>query len=86
MSHKLIEAIKAIDYKSLAIKAVWTFVQAFLGVCIIALESIIDLLFAGDWTALGVVALATAVAGLAAGLSALKTLIIGLVRELKAVA
>lgn len=86
MSNKLIEAVKTLDYKDLAKRALWTFVQAFLGVTIVAFESIIDLVFLGDWTGSWALILATAIAGLAAGLSALKTLIVGVVRQLKEVA
>jgi len=68
------EALKQIDVKDLAARAAWTFLQAFLAVFLLAGESIVDLLFRGDWEQLYVVVLAATVAGIAAGLSALKTL------------
>ena len=83
MSYKLIEAIKAIDYKDLGTRALWTFVQGFLAVFLFASEQIIDTLFLGNWEDSYALILATGIAGIAAGLSALKTLIIGITRELK---
>lgn len=84
MSYKLIEALKTIDYKDVAVRALWTFTQAFLAVALFAIDDIIELLFTGDWYGIWALLLATGVAGIAAGLSALKTLIISVVKELKA--
>lgn len=84
MSSKIIEAVKTIDIKDVAVRALWTFAQAFLAVVLLVIEDIIDLVFKGDWTALQALTVATAVAGLAAGLSALKTVIISVVRDIKA--
>lgn len=78
------EALKTIDWKDLAVRAVWTFLQAFLAVFIIAGESIIDLLFGGDWEGLLTLLVATAVAATAAGLSALKTVIVEVIRNVRA--
>ena len=84
MSSKIVEALKTINYKDVAVRALWTFVQAFLAVLLVASTQIIDLVFAGDWTALYALAIVTATSGLAAGLSALKTVIIGVVADIKA--
>ena len=80
----IIDAIKRIDIGNLAERAIATFLQAFLAVALVGAESIIDLLFAGDWTGLWTLSLATGIAGLAAGLSALKTLLIEVVRAVRA--
>lgn len=83
MSNKIIEAVKTLDYKDLATRALWTFLQAFLAVLLFSSDSIIDLLFNGDWTGLYALIIATGVAGIAAGLSALKTLLLSVVSEIK---
>ena len=80
----IIDAIKRIDIGNLAERAIATFLQAFLAVALVGAESIIDLLFAGDWGGLWTLSLATGIAGLAAGLSALKTLLIEVVRAVRA--
>lgn len=80
----MIDRILNLDWKDIATRALWTFSQAFLAVALVGAESIIDLLFAGDWGGLWTVMLALGVAGLAAGLSALKTLLIEVVRSVKA--
>lgn len=82
MSYKLIEAIKAINYKDLATRAMWTFLQAFLAVIIFSGESIIDLLFKGDWEQLYVLALAVTLSAIAAGLSAVKTILVEVIAQL----
>lgn len=79
----LLETLKAINWSDIAKRALWTFVQAFLAVFIVAGESIIDLLFNADWQALSVLLIATLVSALAAGLSAIKTIAIEVVRNLK---
>lgn len=83
MSYKLIEAVKSIDYKDLAKRALWTFAQGFLAVALIGIEPIIDEVFTGNWDGAYALVLATGIGAVAAGLSALKTLIIGIVKELK---
>ena len=80
---KLVEHLQTIDWQNLVTRALWTFAQAFLAVILVAGESIIDLLFAGDWTGLWTLMIATMIAGAAAGFSALKTLTIDLFREFK---
>ncbi|NCU39016.1 hypothetical protein EOL96_08345 [Candidatus Saccharibacteria bacterium] len=79
----MLEALKTFDYKDLAKRAAWTFIQAFLAVFILSGESIINLVFDGSWEALLTLLLALAVAGIAAGLSALKTLTVQLLETLK---
>lgn len=81
---KAIEAIKSINYKDVAARAAWTFVQAFVACFIVAAESIINSLFAGDWTVLRTVIIATVVSAFAAGLSAVKTVVLETVRAIKA--
>ena len=80
---KVFEAIKAVDWRDVAVRAVWTFLQAFLAVFIIAGESIIDLLFDANWEALSVLIVATAVSALAAGLSAVKTVVLEVLHQLR---
>lgn len=70
-----------INIKDILTRAGWTFLQAFLAVFILAGESIIELLFNGDWTGLWTVLVATTVGATAAGLSALKTVIVEVVRN-----
>lgn len=77
------ETFKSINWKDFASRAAWTFLQAFIAVFLLSGESMIDLLFNGDLEALIVLLVATSVAALAAGLSALKTITIELVRMLK---
>ena len=79
-----IDKIIAMDWRDVATRAAWTFLQAFLAVALVGAESIIDLLFAGDWGGLWTLSLATGIAGLAAGLSAIKTLLIEVVRAVRA--
>lgn len=83
MKYRLIESIKTLNYKDLVERMFWTFVQAFLGVFLFTGELIIDLLFKGDWTGLYALTITTGAAALAAGLSALKTIILGVIKELK---
>lgn len=81
---RLLEATKAIDWRDVAMRAAWTFLQAALAVFIVAGESIIDLLFKGDWNGLLTLLIATAIAATAAGLSAVKTILVAIIRELRA--
>ena len=80
---KLLDHLGAINWRNLITRALWTFAQAFLAVILISGESIIDLLFAGDWTGLWTLSVAVLIAGVSAGFSALKTLTIDLFREFK---
>ena len=77
------EAILALNWRDIATRAAWTFLQAFLAVILVAGESIIDLLFNADWTQLWTLLLATVLAAVAAGLSALKTLIVEIIRQIR---
>lgn len=83
MKYQLIEALKSLDYKDLATRSAWTFLQAFLAVFLFTGELIIDLLFKGDWTALYALIITTSVAAISAGLSAVKTIILGVINQLK---
>lgn len=79
----MLEAIKGINWQDIAVRAVWTFLQAFLAVFILAGESIVDVLFNADWEALSVLIVATAVSALAAGLSAVKTIVLEVLGRLR---
>ena len=72
-----------INWEDVAKRAAWTFAQAFLAVFLIGADSIIDLLFKGDWQQLYVLSLATVVAGIAAGLSAVKSVALEIIATLK---
>lgn len=80
---KYLEALKKVNYKELGIRATWTFLQGFLAVFILSAEQMVDLIFNADWSGLYVLMVATWVASIAAGLSALKTLIIQYIAKLK---
>ena len=71
------------NWKDLIIRALWTFAQAFLACFIVSGESFINLIFSGDWNALLTLLIATLIAATAAGLSALKTLLIELFRQFR---
>lgn len=75
--------VTTLNYKDLLTRALWTFVQAFLAVILFGIDSIIDLLFNGDWTGLYTAAVALLIAAVAAGLSALKTIIVAFVLEIR---
>ena len=79
----VIDKIIAMNWRDVATRAAWTFLQAFLAVIIVAGESIIDLLFNADWTQLWTLLLATVLAAVAAGLSAMKTLIVEIIRQIR---
>lgn len=83
MSSKIAQALKTINYKDVAVRAVWTFVQGFLAVILVVSEQLVTLAFAGDWEALKSVAVATVIGAVAAGFSALKTVIIGVIADIK---
>lgn len=79
----VINTIKELDWADVAKRALWTFSQAFLAVFILAGESIVDVLFNADWEALSVLIVATAVSALAAGLSAVKTIVLEVLGRLR---
>jgi hypothetical protein len=85
MSSKIFEALKTIDYQDVAVRALWTAVQAFLAVFLLASEQIINSVFTGDWEGSYALIIATAVAGLAAAISAVKTLVLSIAKQLKSV-
>ena len=78
---QVFDKIKAIDYADLLSRAAWTFLQAFLGVFLFSYESIIDFAFNGDWTGLWALILTLSIAGVAAGVSALKTFVLALFKK-----
>jgi hypothetical protein len=84
VSHKLLEAFKSINLKDLAARAGWTFLQSFVAVFLLVAEDIVEIAFTGDWTSLYALLIPTTVGAIAAGLSALKTVILEVVRDLKA--
>lgn len=84
MSSKIVDAIKSIDYKDLSVRALWTFLQAFLAVFLVVSGQFVDLAFAGDWQALYQLAIITGISAIAASLSALKTVVIGVIADIKA--
>lgn len=77
------QSLKQVNYEDVLKRAAWTFIQAFLAVFVFALDSLVDLLFKGDWTQLYALILATLVGATAAGLSALKTIVLEYVSKLK---
>ena len=79
----LFDHLEAINWRNLITRALWTFAQAFLAVILVSGETIIDLLFKADWVGLWTLMIATMVAGVAAGFSALKTLTVDLFRQFK---
>lgn len=80
---KAIDALLSINYKDVAARAGWTFIQVFLAAFIVAGESIINLLFAASWNDLLTLLLATALSATAAGLSAVKTIVLETIREIR---
>ena len=77
------EAIMSINWKDLLSRAAWTFIQVFIAAFLVAGEDIINLIFNADWSRLWVLVVATSLAGVAAGLSAVKTLVIEVIRGLR---
>ena len=80
---EILNATKAIDWKNVATRASWTFLQAFLAVFIMAGDTIIDSLFAGDWSGLGPLLITVGLSAMAAGLSAVKTVAVDVLEKLK---
>nr|DAE00499.1 MAG TPA: holin [Siphoviridae sp. ctg2r17]DAG72453.1 MAG TPA: holin [Caudoviricetes sp.]DAP23498.1 MAG TPA: holin [Caudoviricetes sp.]DAP97240.1 MAG TPA: holin [Caudoviricetes sp.]DAS55076.1 MAG TPA: holin [Caudoviricetes sp.] len=80
---KSLEALKNINYKDVAIRAGWTFLQTFIATFLLAGVNLVNLLFAASWHELYALTMATALSAIAAGLSAAKTIILDLVRQMK---
>ncbi|MCJ1965209.1 hypothetical protein [Candidatus Nanosynbacter sp. TM7-057] len=78
-----LKALKNIDYKDVAIRAGWTFLQTFIATFLLAGVNLVNLLFAASWHELYALIMATALSAIAAGLSAAKTIILDLVRQMK---
>lgn len=77
------EAILNMDWRDVATRAAWTFLQAFLAVFILSGESFINLLFAADWGSLSTLFWSTMAGAIAAGISALKTVVLEVNRIIK---
>ena len=71
----IINAIKGIDWRNVLERAFWTFLQVFLAAFVLAGESFIDLIFNANWSGLMTLVMATTIAGISAGFSALKTFV-----------
>lgn len=80
---KSLEALKNINYKDVAARALWTFLQTFIATFLLAGVNLVNLLFAASWRELWTLALATTLSAIAAGLSAAKTIVIELVRQMQ---
>lgn len=80
----IIQAIKSINWKNVLTRALWTALQTFLAVFLVAGESLVNFIFSGDWQALWTLSLATLLSAITACLSALKTITIELLNEIKA--
>lgn len=80
---KIWNAIKNVDWEDVNNRAFWTFLQAFLACFILAAEPIIEFLFAGNWSGLISLSLATLIAGISAGLSAAKTVIVEVITNIR---
>lgn len=79
----VIRAITSIDYGDVAARAAWTFAQTFLGVFLLSGASLIELLFNAGWDELFAALFATCAAALAAGMSAVKTIVLETYREIQ---
>jgi hypothetical protein len=80
---KSLEALKNINYKDVAERALWTFLQTFIATFLLAGVNLVNLLFAASWRELYALAIAAILSAIAAGLSAAKTVIVGLIREMQ---
>ena len=78
-----INAIKGIDWRNVLERSFWTFLQVFLAAFVLAGESFIDLIFNASWSELTTLLIATTLAALSAGLSAVKTIAIDVIRAIK---
>ena len=82
---KSLEVLKNINYEDVAARALWTFLQTFIATFLLAGINIVNLLFSASWHELWTLTLATTLSAIAAGLSAVKTIIIELVRQMQQV-
>ena len=80
---KSLEALKNINYKDVAARALWTFFQTFIATFLLAGINLVNLLFSASWHELWALTLATTLSAIAAGLSAAKTIIVELVRQMQ---
>lgn len=80
---KSLEALKNINYKDVAERALWTFLQTFIATFLLAGVNLVNLLFSASWRELYALAIAATLSAIAAGLSAAKTVIVGLIREMQ---
>lgn len=80
---KIWNAVKSIDWRNVGSRAAWTFVQAFLACFILAVEPILDLVFAGKMAGILPLIASTLIASFSAGFSALKTIIFEVLTEIK---
>ena len=80
---KSLEPLKNINYKDVIVRALWTFVQTFIATFLLAGVNLVNLLFSASWCELWALALATTLSAIAAGLSAAKTIIVELVRQMQ---
>ena len=78
-----IDKIIAMNWRDVVARAAWTFLQAFLAVFIMAGDTIINSLFAGDWAGLQALMITISLSALAAGLSAVKTILVEVLNGLK---
>ena len=78
-----VDAILALNWRDIATRAAWTFLQAFLAVFIMAGDTIINSLFAGNWAGLQALMITISLSALAAGLSAVKTIVVEVLNGLK---
>ena len=80
---KSLEALKNINYKDVAERALWTFLQTFIATFLLAGVNLVNLLFSASWRELYALAIAATLSAIAAGLSAAKTIVIELVRQMQ---
>ena len=80
---KSLEALKNINYKDVAERALWTFLQTFIATFLLAGVNLVNLLFSASWRELYALAIAATLSAIAAGLSAAKTVIVGLICEMQ---
>ena len=83
MSSKIIQALKTVDYRDAAVRSLWTFAQAFLAVVLLSSDMLVDKIFTGDWNGLYSLAIAVTLGGIAAGLSAVKTVLVSVIADIK---
>ena len=64
-----------IDWRNIITRALWTFLFSFIACFIVAGENLIDFIFNADWSGQMTLVMATTIAGISAGFSALKTFV-----------